>query len=62
MPEVVGYQKRRAPTRRLLIYDASTRVFVRPIGLDMAAVGEQSTIQNGGKSVRMDALLQANTY
>ena len=39
MPEVVGYQKRRAPTRKLLIYDASTRVLVRPIGLDMAEVG-----------------------
>ena len=39
MPEVVGYQKRRAPTRKLLIYDASTRVLVRPIGLDMVEVG-----------------------
>ena len=39
MPEVVGYQKRRAPTRKLLIYDASTRVLVRPIGLDMVKVG-----------------------
>ena len=39
MPEVVGYQKRRAPTRKLLIYDASMRVLVRPIGLDMAEVG-----------------------
>ena len=39
MPEVVAYQKRRAPTRKLLIYDASTRVLVRPIGLDMVEVG-----------------------
>ena len=39
MPEVVGYQKRRAPTRKLLIYDASARVLVRPIGLDMVEVG-----------------------
>ncbi len=39
MPEVVGYQKRRAPTRKLLIYDTSTRVLVRPISLDMAEVG-----------------------
>ena len=39
MPEVVAYQKRRAPTRKQLIYDASTRVLVRPIGLDMVEVG-----------------------
>ena len=39
MPEVVGYQKRRAPTHKLLVYDASTPVLVRPIGLDMVEVG-----------------------
>ena len=39
MLEVVGYQKRRAPTRKLLIYDMSTRDLVRPIGLDMVEVG-----------------------
>ena len=39
MPEVVGYQKRRAPTRKLLIYDMSTRDLVRPIGRDMVEVG-----------------------
>ena len=39
MPEVVGYQKRRAPTPKLLIYDVSTRVLLRPIGLDMVEVG-----------------------
>ena len=39
MPEVVGYQKRRAPTPKLLIYDVSTRVMLRPIGLDMVEVG-----------------------
>jgi hypothetical protein len=42
MPEVVGYQKRRAPTRKLLIYDASTRVLVRPIGLDMVEVASSN--------------------
>ncbi|MBD92264.1 MAG: hypothetical protein CME56_05000 [Halieaceae bacterium] len=55
-------QKRCDLTSQLLIFDASTRVLVWPIGLDMAAVGEQSTIQNGDKSIRMDTLLQANAY
>jgi len=55
-------QKRCDLTTQLLIFDASTRVLVRLIGLDMAAVGEQSTIQNGDKSTRIDTLLQANAY
>ena len=38
MPEVVGYEKRRAPTRKLLIYGMATRVLLRPIGLDMVEV------------------------
>ena len=62
MPEVAVYQKRRAPTRQLLIYDASTRILVWLIGLDVAAVGDKSTIQNGDKSIRMDTLLQANAH
>ena len=39
MPEVVGYEKRRAPTRKLLIYGMPTLVLLRPIGLDMVEVG-----------------------
>ena len=39
MPEVAVYQKRCVLTRQLLIFDASTRVLVRPIGLDMGEVG-----------------------
>ena len=39
MPEVAVYQKRCLLTRQLLIFDTSTRVLVRPIGLDMVEVG-----------------------
>ena len=55
-------QKRCDLTTQLLIFDASTRVLVWLTGLNVAAVGDKSTIQNGDKSIRMDTLLQANAY
>ena len=39
MPKVAVYQKRCVLSRLLLIFYASTRVLVRPIGLDMGEVG-----------------------
>ena len=55
-------QKRCGLTSQLLIFDTSTPVLVWPIGIDMVAAGEQSTIQDRDKSIRMDRLLQANAY